>query len=84
MPRKTKVSKILSDKRKQLGIVKTSFSSGLLVNNIDKDFSTPPLSKEETAEKNNFIADLKKSLLVIVFIISLEIIIYFVSMSKLR
>lgn len=39
------------------------------------------LSKEENNIKNNFIKDFKKSLLIIIFIFTLEIILYFVSMS---
>lgn len=39
------------------------------------------LSTEENKIKNNFIKDFKKSLLIIIFIFTLEIILYFVSMS---
>lgn len=77
MPKKTKEAKIISESRRKIKLLKPTVT-GLQTEKTDHEYH---LSKEENNIKNNFIKDFKKSLLIIIFIFTLEIILYFVSMS---
>ena len=85
MTRKTKEEKKIAAYRKKLQLLQEITRA----KNIDqpKKVSEPPNEKTiETIESEptpiHFIKDLKKSLVLIFFIITLEIIIYFVSINR--
>lgn len=85
MTRKTKKEKKIAAYRKKLQFLQEISKA----KNIDeaKKVSEPPSEKtietiESQSTPTHFIKDLKKSLLVIFLIITLEIIIYFVSINR--
>ncbi|QQG44631.1 MAG: hypothetical protein HYW86_01835 [Candidatus Roizmanbacteria bacterium] len=86
MPHKTKKTKILSEQRKKLKLLelnqvtqKEESKTELQDKKTVIDYS---LTDEEIKIKRYFLQDFKKSLLIIGLIFSLEIILYFASMSN--
>ncbi len=95
MPKKTRKEKIIAEYRKRMKLLQqmnltSPENINLQAEVTDKQIVTPPAKLQEMAaeEKTDqskkifFIQDLKKSLLFIVIIITLEITIYFGTISK--
>src|SRR3989344_1840618 len=85
MPRKTRKDKILASKRKRnllISLVNTVDSSlSPEKNAYSKPIITTPFATIDMRISKFFIADFKKSLVLIIFIFILEICIYFATMN---
>lgn len=83
MPKKTKKAKILSEKRKKIKLLQPIVTPAETNSKINvKINQTKDNLPEENDAKNNFLNDFKRSLIIIVLIFTIEIILYFVSMSN--
>jgi len=87
MPKKTKNQKIIAAYRKKLFILKSSSSDLKPIESTksqNQEIINKPkitIRKEELVLKKYFIKDLLKSFLLIFFIISFELVLYFVSIK---
>jgi hypothetical protein len=90
MPKKTKEQKILAQYRKKLRLLQPSPSiSNPEQNNIHSNKTKAvlieskvfPATQEENFMRRFFFTDLKKSLILIIIVIGLEILFYFVSIK---
>ena len=87
MAKKTRKEKIIAQYRRRLQLLETKPDNKISLTIVDKPIETKQvisqsidLSEDDQRTKKNFISDFKKSLIIIVTIIALEIGLYFATM----
>jgi len=81
MPKKTKKQKIIADYRRKIKLLTVTPSDSSFMNRVTNKI-VEPVKVEEIIIRKYFFKDLKKSLVLIGLIITLEIIFYFVSIKN--